>query len=309
MVLASSQFLTPSQAGAAACCIGSTSGSAERLGPCEWLGLGLSYSLHTAPASWTSTGELRANTRSHSLDQRWTTSFVLRPNRYFELGAALPLVLQVRSIDEQTELGVGPGDLRLTFTLDPFGGQPSVTLKGPPLPDFGLTVQLPTGIPLEHSTGSLGAGATGTGWAAVGPNLRLSRTGLNGSLQLSLGIELPLPRPDVDEGTLPGSAWSGGFSGAWFVNSKATLSLGGGVRGVTRGRLKGELLGDLSVEPFLAASGTFAVKGGTRLSIGIRPSIPVPFLGRNGDAQVILTMGIRRVWKGKMPALKHQVDQ
>ncbi len=273
---------------AGACCVGTTSSQLGRLGPCEKVAAGLGYSLEALLGSWSDRGELHGP----GDDRRLTHSFIgliaLRPDRRFQFGVSMPILLQGKQVAGQAEVGGGPGDMNLWLSVEPFedlGGR-----RAPPVPMFGLGLRLPTGIPLDRAPGSTGAGATGTGHLAVGPGLRVEKTFTRGALYLSGEALFSLPRPDAPAAPLPGVAWSASLSGAVFLGPRRTVSLSGGMRGVGPAWSHGQPTGRPSHEPWMGLGLTLTPRAGHRWSIGLRHGLPVPALGRNQEGTLMVSV-------------------
>lgn len=278
---------SPAVANAAACCVGSTGSDAGRLGPCEFFSAGAVTSLDGRIGGWSGDGTLRMGGSTGRLTTTLTGLSSIRPVRVLQLGLAMPVLLQARAIGEERGVGAGPGDLRLRVAVDAL--EELSAPRGVPLPSPAFTLILPTGVPLEASRAPLGAGATGAGYAVLEPSLRLGRTGGRGSLYGSVGLGVPLPRPG--ETHSPGAAWSGELAGAWFARPDVSLSVAGGVRGLTPGLREGSPAGRGSVEPFLAAALAITTPREGRLFLGVRHSLVVPALGRSQEASLTFTVG------------------
>lgn len=90
-----------------------------------------------------------------------------------------------------------------------------------------------------------------------------------------------------DPSVVPGWDWElgagGGPRGDW-----GAVSVGGAVRGVTRGRIDGEAAGMAAVEPVLRGAFTWPVKPGVRLVASGEAGPPIPYLGRSADADLVV---------------------
>ena len=279
---------------AAACCVGSTSDQAARLGPCETALVGVSYGLEGLVARWSAGGQLVSARSTPRLDHSFVGYFALRVDPRFQLGATMPLRLQAVAAGDLREVGVGPGDLTLFARLEPFENAAGA---GPPLPAFGLGLVLPTGIPPESAPGQLGAFATGRGYLALAPSVDLERTFGKGVFRITVDGLFSVPRPWDEDVRVPGVGWGAPVAGSLFVSVDTTLALSGGARGRSAGRVRGEVSGKASVEPWIGAGVSLGMPRFDRLSLGVRTSLPIPVIGRSTSATVLFSVsytGVRR---------------
>ncbi len=282
----------PSSARAGACCVGSTTSEAGRLGPCEFFSAGIGTGVEARMGAWSRKGDFRVGSDSR-LTIRWTGSLAVRPSRTMQLGISLPVLLQGKRVGDLDGVGGGPGDTTIWTALEPFEDSPVPAAI--PLPDFGLAVTLPTGIPVQASTAPVGAGATGTGHMVVTPSMRVGRSGFKGSLYGGVSFALPLPRPGSL--VLPGAGWEVALAGAWYAKTDLSLSLSGGLRGLTPGRVEGRAAGAPSLEPWLGAGMAISTKREGRVTLGVSHSIPAPLIGRSKEATVLFSLSVAYVTK------------
>jgi len=294
---------SPGVADASACCIGSTSSQAGRLGRCEALAVGVGLSTEGVVGSWTSRGDFSLVRNHRDITHRLIGLFALRPTRKLQFGLSIPLVLQARSIDALTEVGGGPGDLNMWVRFEPFED----TLKILPVPSFSLLITAPTGIPLDKAKGSLGTGATGTGHWAFGGAVAFEQTIVRGGLEFGAEARASTPRRVDGHRRSPGVAWQGYGSGSYFLRPDVTLSWSGGVRGLTPGWIEGRSAGTNSIEPFIGFTGAFKVGGTDRLTIGLRSSLPIPKLGLSDQATVSISMTYTHI-KQELPRIKRKAE-
>jgi len=287
----------PASAQAAACCVGSTTSEAGRLGPCEFFRIGVTTSLDSRVGAWSRSGELRGGSDAR-LTHSWIGSAAVRPDRRVQVGLSVPFLLQWKRVAGTDGVGGGPGDAMLWALLELFEHVPGV---GVPLPDFGIAVTLPTGVPAGEGVAAVGAGATGGGHLVFTPSARLGHSGLRGSIFGSGSLGLAVPRPG--ETKVPGVAWDFALTGAWFARANLSLSVAGGLRGLTPGRVDGRSAGGPSLEPWLGGGLAIGLKHEGRLTLGLRHSAPVPRLGRSREATVLFSLGVAYVTKRKpLPA-------
>jgi hypothetical protein len=301
-LLAASLFvLAPDGARAAACCVGSTSDQAARLGPCETALVGISYGADGLAGHWDSEGRLLSARSAPRLDHAFVGFFALRIDSRFQVGATMPLRLQAVAAGDLREVGVGPGDLTLFGRVEPF---PNAAGAGPPLPAFGLGLVLPTGIPPEAAPGQLGAFATGRGYLAFAPSIDLERTFGKGVFRLSVDGLFSIPRPWDEDRAAPGVGWGGTVAGSFFLGVDTTLAISGGARGVSPGRFRGAPSGKASVEPWLGLGVSLGLPRFDRLGLGLRGSLPIPHIGRNTAARVLFTVTYTHVRRRPLRAPK-----
>ena len=284
----------PSPALAAACCVGSTSDQAARLGPCETALVGISYGAEGLAAWWDADGQLVSARSTPRLDHSFVGYFALRVDPRFQFGATMPLRLQAVAAGDLREVGIGPGDLTLFARLEPFENAAGA---GPPLPAFGLGLVLPTGIPPVSAPGQLGAFATGRGYLAVAPSIDLERTFGKGVFRVTVDGLFSVPRPWDEDSRVPGVGWGAAVAGSFFLSVDTTLAVSGGARGRSAGRVRDEASGKPSVEPWLGVGVSLGMPRFDRLSLGLRTSLPIPVIGRSTSASVLFTVsytGVRR---------------
>lgn len=282
-----------SSAWAGACCVGTTSSQLGRLGPCEKVAAGLGYSLEALLGSWSNRGELRGPGDDRRLTHSLIGLIALRPDRRFQFGLSMPFLLQGKQLGAKGGVGGGPGDMNLWLSVEPF--EDLGARRAPPVPMFGLQVRLPTGIPLDRAPGMTGAGATGAGHLALGPGLRVEKTFAKGALYLAGEAMFSLPRPDALAAPLPGVAWSASASGAFFVRADRTVSLSGGMTGISPALSHGRPTGRASHEPWLGLGLTVTPRRGHRWTFGLRHGLPVPALGRNQEGTLLFSVTGTRV--------------
>ncbi len=294
-LLAIALLLTPTAASAAACCIGSVGAGGARLGPCETVRLGGSWSLEGLAGSWRRDGSLRAAESSSRVDHRFVAEGRFRLDERFQLGYAMPIVLSARSVLDTSEVGIGPGDLTIVARLEP-AGEPT---GAAPQPAVGLELTLPTGVPVHAAQGTTGAWATGGGHFALTPSFWLGRTFGRGSFELDAGATFSMPSPHDGGRSVPGIGWRAAALGGIFLHRTATLSLSLGAQGRSPGWIAGKSAGTASVEPRGAAGVTFQLPRGARLSTSVFGSLPIPGLGRSTEATVGLSVGL--AWVSRYP--------
>ncbi len=282
----------PSPARAGACCVGSTTSESGRLGPCEFFSAGIATGVEARMGAWNRKGAFRVGADSR-LTFRWTGALAVRPSRKMQLGISLPVLLQGKRVSDVEGVGGGPGDTTIWTSVEPFEDSPIPMAI--PLPDFGFAVTLPTGIPVEASTAPVGAGATGTGHMVLSPSMRLGRSGFKGSVFGSVGFALPLPKPGST--AVPGAGWAVTLAGAWYAKTDLSLSLAGGLRGITPGRVDGRTAGAPSLEPWLGAGMAITTKPEGRVTLGVSHSIPAPLIGRSKEATVLFSVNVAYVTK------------
>jgi|GEM_PF-3534404 len=286
--------LSPGSASAAACCVGGTTSELGRLGPCEFFTVGLGTSFEGRIGSWSRSGELRQG-NDRRITQRLIGSMAVRPTRHIQFGVSFPMLFQWKRVGGMHGVGGGPGDTTVWSTLEPF--QDTSAPSSAPMPEFGLSLTLPTGIPLEAKTAPVGAGATGTGYFVVTPSMRLGRTFLGGSLFGTASVGLAIPR--VGAKLVPGASWEVALAGAWFAQRDVSMSVSGGVRGLTAGLVHGETAGTGSLEPFLGAGVALTTRNEGRVTLGMRHSIPLPAIGRSQEATVLFVVNVAYVTKSR----------
>ncbi len=285
----------PGAASAAACCIGSVGASGARLGPCETIRLGGSWTLDALAGSWRQDGSLNPASSSGRVDQRFVAEGRFRVDDRFQVGFAMPIVLSARRVLDDAELGAGPGDLTLSLRLEP-----AVEPIAPaPQPAFGLDVLLPTGVPQHAAQGVTGAWATGAGHLAFTPSLWLGRTFGKGSFEVVGDATFSAPSPADGGRAIPGIAWSATALGGLFVHHSTTLSVSLGLRGRSPGWVGGKAAGTPSVEPRVGVGAAFKVGRDLRLLVGVAGSLPIPQLGRSSDATIGGTLGL--AWLTRKP--------
>ncbi len=285
-LLLTTLLAAPATAQAAACCVGSTSDQASRLGPCERVLLGVGYSLELPAAEWDAVGDLHRPAAPRVV-HRFSGVTALRVDDRFQFGFAMPLVLQAVSVGDRVEAGGGPGDLRAWLRVEP---RPGVIGPGPPVAGLGFALVLPTGIPPEQAPGGLGAGGTGAGYLGLAPSFDIEKQGARGLIRLSVDGTFSVPRPWEDRVNAPGVALGADVSGAFFVDWRTTIAISGGARVRTPGWFDGKVTGRGGVEPWLGVGASFGVRGFDRLSVGLRTSLPVPRIGRSMPVSVLASV-------------------
>lgn len=284
--------LLPAVAQAGACCVGSTTAEGGRLGPCEFLTVGVATSLDARVGSWSRSGELHTGSDAR-VTHRWVGSAAVRPDRRVQVGVSVPFLLQWKRVSDVDGLGAGPGDTTIWATLEPFEDTPAPA--NAPLPDFGFALTLPTGVPVGAGETPVGSGATGSGHLVLTPSFRLGRSGFRGSLFGSASLGLSTPKPGGTK--VPGAAWELALAGAWFARNDLSLSVSGGFRGLTPGVVNGRSAGSPSLEPWLGAGLALATRHEGRVTLGLRHSIPAPGIGRSQEVTVLFTLGVAYVTK------------
>lgn len=287
------------EARAAACCVGATGATPGVLGKCERYGLGLAWGMEQTTGSFGPDGAFRPSSGYARNTHRFTPTVAVRPTRFFQVGAAVPLLVQRVAIDGEAETGGGVGDASFWARFDPFEDTfTSGAGAWLPVPVLSLAVTLPTGRSWEQVDPGNGAALTGTGYATLTPAVGLERTLRRGVLSATGSVVVPLPRPAADGEeaaagpTLPGIGYRVGLQGGWFATRKVTLTASGGVLGSGRGRVDGALAGSGTVAPWLGVGVVAGLSRTLRLSAGAEGTLPVPGLGRNHEATVNAGAGL-----------------
>jgi hypothetical protein len=295
LLLAALLTALPAAAWGSACCVGSTSATAGRLGRCEQAGVTVRLGFEGRTGTWDRDGGFHPASRDIREALSLGIGGALRVDRRFQFGGSLPLRLQRRALDDQEAWGFGPGDLRTWLRWEPLEDVSGP--QAPPVPVVGFTVILPTGVPAEASPDPLGAGATGSGLLALGPVLSLERSGARGSFELGGQLVASLPRPGDPHGRAPGLAWTLGVTGAAFLSPSVTLSGSLGADGLSPGLHDGALSGSASIRPTLGAGLALKLRrsGKERLSIGLSGHPPIPGIGRSQESTLALSVSLTAV--------------
>jgi hypothetical protein len=288
-------LLLPSSASAAACCIGSVGATGARLGPCEYLRMGGSYSIEGLAGSWRRDGTLHPTSASSRIDQRLTVDGRFRLDDRFQLGFSMPLVVSARTVLDTSEVGIGPGDLTIVARLEP-ADEPTGRA---PQPAFGLELILPTGVPVHAAQGTTGAWATGGGHVALAPSLWLGRTFGRGSIEFDTSAGFSMPSPADAGRAVPGVTLRATVLGGIFLQRSATLALSLGVNGRTPGWLAGKAAGSASVAPRVGVGVSFRAFKTAQLSVSVVGSLPIPHLGVSSEATLGAAVGIS--WIRRQP--------
>ncbi len=294
---------SPQPSAAAACCgAGNTPGRAGQLAANENLSIGVGWSLGGLTARWSDDGSLSGRQGEEAVLQTIAPWFTVRPQAQLQAGVVVPIVVQKLTLSGKEHYGGGLGDLLFWVQWEPMEG--SVRRKYP-VPIVGLGLELPTGVSIDQMSDDNPAMATGTGRVALKPSLQLQQTLQRNSLSARGEMTFALPRPGRPDLGVPGVSWGVGLSVAWYLTTRATFSLSGGMAGRTAGLQGGVLSGRASHHPWMGVALSLSPNRSSRWSFGVRHSLPIPRLGRNDESRLLFS--ITGSWIGSRLWVLHRI--
>lgn len=195
------------EAHAGACCVGTTTTTPTRLGPCEGWIAALSVAGESSIGRWDAERQLSDNSLSER-DLVGTLGAAWRWNRKGQVALTAPVRFASRAAGDTSELGGGPGDLRALVLWTP------IEEGRKPAPALTLGTRLPTGTSWAEGDTALGADVTGLQGPAVFGQVALERT--TGKYPWAIGVDAEL---GTDEPLLVGGLATGGvyLGTAWSL--------------------------------------------------------------------------------------------
>ena len=196
---------------AGACCVGTTTTTPTRLGPCEGWIAAMSVAGESSIGRWDGDRQLADSSLSER-DLVGTLGAAWRWNRKGQVALTAPVRLASRSVADTSEVGGGPGDLRALVLWTP------IEEARKPVPALTLGARLPTGTSWAEGESSLGADVTGLQGPAIFGQAALERT--TGKYPWAVGVDAEL---GTDEPLLVGGLVTGGVyvGSAWSVAGSA----------------------------------------------------------------------------------------
>ena len=252
--------------------MGSTGTVPTRLGECEHVTAGVSFTGEHAVATWDRAGNVVAHPQP---DQGIIGSFGMgvRLNRQLSITANLPVRLSHRG-HGASSWGGGIGDASALLLVDPLEERP----KGPPVPIFMLGVRAPTGVDWTESKSPQAADITGLPGVSVNLTAQLERTLNKTPYTLSFTGGVPFGAP-VMRPTFTVSGTVGRYLGtSWSV-------LGG-----LRHQMNG-LGTDRSHRTVVSARIVHGRPLSYRFYASLESDVPSPFLGRSNPLFVRGSVG------------------
>jgi hypothetical protein len=287
--------LSPSVAGAAACC-GESHGLGERLATAERAGVTTSVRWRERFGAWSPRGEYGALPEGdHDRELRLDLGWLVRVGHQLQLGASVPALATWRSLGGRSSSGGGVGDVTALARWDlvPVTGWKA-------LPGVALTfaATLPTGRGPQRADDPLAADVTGLGTAEVRPGLAFEKnwdSGWFATLLASVavrtsyqarGVEIDLA-PRWQLAGLAGPRLSTGLSfglGLLFEAEAAPAIDGATSAGGGRRRTAALAFGAYDLSPRWTLLASAAV------------DLPIGSLGQSDSLAVAPSVGARFVW-------------
>jgi hypothetical protein len=282
-------------AGAQACCAGSSAITPGRLGLHEDALVGLQLRGTSLVGSYDYRGRFRPSepgTSESGLQENLVAG--LRVFAHGQVAVLVPFVQTGRSVAGRSEFAGGLGDVNISLRYDLFDARRSAILPGIALL-VGLT--LPTGVPVESASNVLATDATGVGAIQTNGGVALEQIFGAWTISATALVARRWAREVQDVKQTLGAEWTFVAAGAYTFQSEVALALAAAYAIEGEARIDDVAQPDTSRHLLTTtASAVIPLSDRARLQGTTFVNPPVSWLGENQSALVGLSLMVIYAW-------------
>ncbi len=288
---------TPARVEAGACCLSAAAYGVGRLKSWESMAAGSSLSLRHTYGHWSAQGRYADLRGARADDLRGTLWTLVRVHRSGAVWVRVPGHLGLRSAPgdagEVSTQAASPGDLDLGLRWDWVGVGEAAGRAGVAT-TLGLTV--PTGRTYAESSDALAADVSGRGAFALTLATTVERTLMPWFVRGVAALSVPLPAARADTGVVQrfGPSVSGQLAAGREVWSGLVVSARADVTWESALVSGGApVAGSAALVSTASLALAWQAASDWTVQAGVGGSVPLSNLGRNREAQLITTLGVR----------------